>query len=116
MDQKGRRTRFQERVRVERDFLNPVNKLFGASAPLAGMTRDAILSWERRAKRDFPGDIVESISGIITEASRRAELLADNSRDIFEKGRLVPLQSLETLRQQLAETLESNKDRLVTSS
>lgn len=80
-----RRSRFEERVRVERLFLAPVNKFFSCSAPLAGMTAAAIDSWDSRAKLVWGIEFVDSIATILREASARAELLADNSRDVFEK-------------------------------
>ena len=84
-----RRTRFQERVRVEREFLAPVNRRFGTSAPLAGMTGDAIDSWERRATLGESSANVCKIAKLLREAAMRAELLADNSRDVFEVDRKI---------------------------
>lgn len=88
-EQMSRRTRFEERVRVERMFLSPVNRVFGTVAPLAGMTGDAIESWENRALATGTERNVQQISKLLREASRRAELLADNSRDVFERDQNV---------------------------
>ena len=89
MDASTRRTRFEERVRVERDFLVPVNRRFGAAAPLAGMTASAIESWRRRASDLYIEMDVERVAKLLLEAAARAELLADNSRDVFEADRQV---------------------------
>lgn len=84
MDASTRRTRFEERVRIERDFLVPVNRCFGLDAPLAGMTAVAIDSWQRRAS-EVGGNIdIHRAADLLREAAARAELLADNSRDVFE--------------------------------
>jgi hypothetical protein len=96
-----RRTRFERRVGLEREFLTPVNVIFGQVAPLAGMTRDAILSWRSRAEEARPDLDVTSIAGILLEASARAELLADNSRDVFEPDRRPHPDSLAELRRLL---------------
>lgn len=98
MTEASRRTRFEERVRIERDFLRPVNAIFGKTAPLAGMTGDAIESWEHRAGLLSTEVDVAGVARVLVEASRRAELLADNSRDVFEKGRLVAADGLGTLK------------------
>ena len=49
MDATTRRTRFENRVLLERDFLSRVNAIFGQAAPLTGMTIGAIESWTMRA-------------------------------------------------------------------
>lgn len=84
MDVSTRRTRFEARVSLERDFLTKVNAIFGRTIPLAGMTREAIDSWKVRAEGALEGVDVRGICQILIEASTRAELLADNSRDVFE--------------------------------
>src|SRR4051812_2613910 len=89
MDGRERRTRFEERVRIERQFLVPVNRRYGEGAPLAGLTGAAIDSWERRAGELGDPIGVAKVAGLLREAARRAELLSDNSRDVFEAGRRV---------------------------
>ncbi|WP_137752902.1 hypothetical protein [Sphingopyxis sp. L1A2A] len=84
MDASTRRTRFQERVRIEREFLIPVNRRVGSVVPLAGMTAAAIESWRQRAAGVDLGVDVERVAALLLEAAARAELLADNSRDVFE--------------------------------
>jgi hypothetical protein len=105
MDGTERRTRFQERVRVEREFIVPVNRQFGTSAPLAGMTGAAIESWKSRASNVQNSAIVDQIASILLEASRRAELLADNSRDVFVEERRIGADSLSDLRKILDDAL-----------
>jgi hypothetical protein len=107
MDGEARRTRFEERVRIERDFLVPVNQRFGATAPLAGMTEAAIMSWQRRVAPVSQGVDVVRVASLLLEAAKRAELLADNSRDVFEKGRNVGPDGLAAIRGMLHEVLES---------
>ena len=101
MNGNTRRTRFEGRVSLERQFLTPVNVIFGAVAPLAGMTRDAIRSWQTRAKVACPGADIASIARILLEASTRAELVADNSKDVFEPDHRPQPDSLTELRRLL---------------
>lgn len=105
MNGRVRRTRFQERVRLEREFLAPVNRRFGADAPLAGMTGDAIDSWERRAIRLNSAADVRRIARLLREVALRAELLADNSRDVFEANRKVGPDGLAEIAKMLKEEL-----------
>lgn len=107
MDASTRRTRFEERVRIERDFLVPVNRRFGQIVPLAGMTGVAIESWRRRATEQALGVNVERIAGLLLEAASRAELLADNSRDVFEEGRNTSPDGLGSIKKMLEEILDS---------
>jgi hypothetical protein len=107
MDASTRRTRFEERVRVERDFLVPVNRRFGTVAPLAGMTAAAIESWRNRAADEDLGVEVELVAALLLEAAARAELLADNSRDVFEAGRHVAPDGLEEIKKTLDVLLEA---------
>ncbi|GGD55059.1 hypothetical protein GRI62_03715 [Erythrobacter arachoides] len=102
----GRRTRFEERVRVERNFLEPVNRVFGRAAPLAGMTAMAIDSWENRASSVFSETPIAGIAALLRQASKRAELLADNSRDVFEKDTGISGGGIETLSSMLSDLLE----------
>ncbi len=104
MDGSKRRTRFEERVRLERDFLVPVNRRFGADAPLAGMTSAAIDSWERRASSLNEGHAAR-IAALLREAAARAELLADNSREVFEADRRTGPDGLAAIRRMLDDAL-----------
>jgi hypothetical protein len=105
MDTSTRRTRFEERVRLEREFLAPVNRIFGTKAPLAGMTADAIASWERRAGIVNSGADVARVAALLREAATRAEILADNSRDVFEGGRRTGPDGLAAIRRLLENAL-----------
>jgi hypothetical protein len=102
-----RRTRFQGRVDLEREFLTPVNVVFGERAALAGMTRDAIESWQRRAGHFLSVAKVEIIAALLLEASARAALLADNSRDVFEPDERSTDESLHEVRRLLEEALSA---------
>jgi hypothetical protein len=101
VDGSVRRTRFEARVSLERNFLSRLNEKFGNSVPLAGMTRDAIDSWERRATVRFPASDIRGIAQILIEASTHAELLADNSKDVFEIVRRPKPDSLRELHELL---------------
>jgi len=101
MDAGERRSRFERRVRTEREFLSPVNQVFGDVTPLAGMTHDAIRSWRKRAERAVGKDL-SGIAGVLVEASSRADLMADNSRDVFEPARRPAPDSLGELGAMLA--------------
>ena len=105
MDTSTRRTRFEERVRLEREFLAPVNRLFGSTAPLAGMTADAIASWERRAASLGSTVDVARAATLLREAATRAEILADNSRDVFEADRRTAPAGLAAVRRLLEDVL-----------
>lgn len=105
MEASSRRTRFQERVRIERDFLAPVNARCGAMAPLAGMTEAAISSWEERCSHSVPELDATRVSRVLREASRRAELLADRSRDVFVGEKARRPDGLEILHDQLVALL-----------
>lgn len=83
MDGSSRRIRFETRISTERDFLATTNERFGAVAPLAGMTHDAIRSWSRRVTEATGLDLA-AVTRILLEASSRADLMADNSKDVFE--------------------------------
>lgn len=109
MNASSRRTRFQERVRIERDFLAPVNSLCGSEAPLAGMTEAAIQSWEERCSSSFPSLDVAKVAKILREAARRAELLADRSRDVFSGEEAKGPDGLGTLQRQLVAILETRR-------
>src|SRR4051794_18229670 len=84
MDGGKRRTRFEARVSLERNFLTLVNQAFGSSEPLAGMTLNAIECWRKRAKAVWPAVDMDRLARLLLAASSRAELLADNSKDVFE--------------------------------
>jgi hypothetical protein len=101
MDGNVRRTRFEARVDVERDFLGTINTVFGSYAPLAGMTMEAIVSWKVRASDNHNEAKIDGIAKILLEASARASLLADNSRDVFEEDRRPKQNSMLELRELL---------------
>lgn len=113
MDASTRRTRFEERVRLERLFLSPVNSVFGDSAPLAGMTEMAISNWLGRASGVSRHLNCHSIASILLEASRRAELLADNSREVFSKSERSQPDGLAQLHQLLVRELFGNVSQSV---
>jgi len=105
MEGRTRRTRFEARVSIERDFLTRVNAAFGDSKPLAGMTSAAIESWRQRSKGEFPAADIDRIAHLLLEASARAELLADNSKEVFEPAYRPPPDSIDELRVMLDRVL-----------
>lgn len=107
MDGSTRRTRFENRVELEREFLTLINRIFGQTAPLAGMTGDAIDAWETSARESLGRDTMKPIRDILIEISVRAELIADHSRDVFDRdGKLGP-GSLDDLRTLLTKALST---------
>jgi hypothetical protein len=108
MEASSRRTRFQERVRIERDFLAPVNATCGSFAPLAGMTEAAIISWEERCAHSLPDLDAKQIAKVLREAALRAELLADRSKDVFAGEKATRPDGLEVLRVRLEGLLGTN--------
>jgi hypothetical protein len=105
VDGSTRRTRFEARVSLERDFLTRVNQAFGGSEPLAGMTLDAIESWRKRAKTVWPAVDMDRLARLLLAASSRAELLADNSKEVFESEHRPPPNSLNEIRMLLEQAL-----------
>jgi hypothetical protein len=59
-------------LEIPREFLTPVNMIFGEMAPLAGMTREAIYSWRSRAEKAHLEADVASIVQILLEACSAA--------------------------------------------
>jgi hypothetical protein len=105
VDNGKRRTRFEGRVQLEREFLTPVNAAFGSIEPLAGMTKGAIESWKRRVGTKTEPKTVDKIAKILFEASFRAHLLADNSKDVFEPEHRPKPESIAELRSLLEKAL-----------
>jgi hypothetical protein len=73
------------------------------------MTREAIDSWKLRAESRFDKNAVNEIAQILIEASARAELLADNSKDVFEPEHRPQPSSLDELRALLDRSLSSSR-------
>jgi hypothetical protein len=69
------------------------------------MTRDAIDSWTARAEAKVAGDDVREVARILVEASTRADLLADNSKDVFEADHRPRPDSIKELRDLLDKAL-----------
>lgn len=87
----GRRTtRFGARIALERRFLTPVNSVFGSKAPLAGMTAEAINSWTERAAPHYGSEAVGTVAEVLFETARRAKLLVDDSREVFDPAMRKP--------------------------
>lgn len=105
MGSSARRSRFETRVLLEREFLTQVNGRFGKFAPLAGMTRGAIDSWATRAAQRVDASRVFEIAELLIEVSTRADLMADNSKDVFEPDRRPRPDSLNELRKILQAAL-----------
>jgi hypothetical protein len=61
------------------------------------MTRDAIDSWVKRAEGKHASSDVRDIARILIEASTRADLLTDNSKDVFEANQRPRPDSLKEL-------------------
>ena len=107
MDGDTRRTRFENRVELEREFLTHINQKFGNAAPLAGMTGDAIDAWQVRARDAGGGNAVDTIHDLLIEISIRAELIADHSREVFDREGYATAGSLDDLRALLAKAMSA---------
>ncbi len=106
MDNKTRRTRFETRIMLEREFLAKVNTVLGSVHPLTGMTVDAIRRWGVELRRMAPTPIILDIEKLLLEASARADLMADDSKEVFQPARR-ELDSLVEVRVLLDQKLES---------
>ena len=94
--EKGRRTRFQARIATEREILGILNSSdLCRSLPLAGMTAHAIADWESRAQDELDQSIVAQITQQLYEIGRKTELLADDSRDVFNPNELIHQKDVE---------------------
>lgn len=105
MDSRRSKTRFHARTDLEREFITPINAKFGATAVLAGMTRAAIESWRSRASTKLPHDQVSRIASLLIEAATRAEILTDDSREVFEESASRSKNSMDEIRSQLVVAL-----------
>ncbi|MFM9859679.1 hypothetical protein RUR49_14480 [Pseudoxanthobacter sp. M-2] len=105
MAKADRRTRFEARIQIERSMLSAVNAKLGHLEPLAGMTLPALLSWKGRISQKCDAEFVNDIYKILTECSIRAELLADNSKDVFEKSLVRKSSQFEVILEMLNERL-----------
>jgi hypothetical protein len=105
VDSNTRRTRFETRILLEREFLARVNNVFAPSLSLAGMTRDAIESWSQRASAKKTIKNIFQIARLLIEVSEKSQLLADNSKDVFEAGHIHQPDSLAVLRDLLDRAL-----------
>jgi hypothetical protein len=90
-----RNARFVERVRSERAALGFVNVGFGDAPPLSALSDPAIATWAHNAARIYPMHEVREVLPILGELSRRLDVQADNSREVFEDTR--PIQGVEIL-------------------
>ena len=87
---RARRTRFQARIATEREILGIVNSSdLCIDLSLAGMTAEAIADWESRARQKFEPGRAARVANALLEIGRRAELLTDDSRDVFTANDLV---------------------------
>lgn len=84
----NKRTRFERRVDLERSFLGVVNRHFqDGFSPLSGMTGKAISSWKNSNADKVDPTLLSFVVASLREASKRAELLADNSKETFQPSR-----------------------------
>lgn len=108
MENRRSQTRFHARTNLERELITPINAKYGARAALAGMTRGAIESWRLRASAEFPRENVEEVASLLIEASTRAEILTDDSRDVFEESSDRTKNSMDEIVSQLMNALRSS--------
>lgn len=108
--QAERRTRFRARLDTERLFLGTINKKFSVSVPLMGMTRQAIVSWHKTVNIVVPCSQVNSIVSLLLEAGKRADILADDSREVFEPDGTEKIGSLGDLHLMISALIEELKE------
>jgi hypothetical protein len=71
------------------------------------MTALAIDTWQSLASKLGSAVDVERAAALLREAAVRAELLADNSRDVFEMNRRTGPDGLMAIRQMLEDVLRA---------
>ncbi|WP_155637663.1 hypothetical protein [Burkholderia cepacia] len=82
--------RFRDRVEIEREVLNLVNRSAFAPVELCGLTVDGIEMWAREARNTGSSQqVVAELAGTLQELAERCRLNADQSRDVFEEEDLV---------------------------
>lgn len=104
-DHSERRTRFRARLDIERKFLASVNGAFGTDKPLMSMTEAAIDQWVSQ-HRGSGGDVL-GVASILREAGTRAAILADDSREVFERDGSPKLGTIDRLHRMLEAHLSS---------
>lgn len=105
MNNQERRKRFRARIESERTFLNLVNGAIASEFPLTGMTHVAIDAWSTKIKEFERPENIYEITAILKEASTRALLMADNSKDVFEPNQPISRLSIETVYEKLKQIL-----------
>ncbi|WP_413168946.1 hypothetical protein [Burkholderia latens] len=82
--------RFRDRVEIEREVLQLVNRSAFAPAELCGLTVNAIETWARESRNTgSPQQVVAELAETLRELAERCRLNADQSRDVFDEGDLV---------------------------
>lgn len=82
-----RKLRFNSKVKIEREVLSIVNSSnFACELKLAGMTKEAVLTWRTRLSCDLGQNISDKIIENILTISRNAQIISDNSRTVFGEG------------------------------
>ena len=103
MNQDQKRSRFERRVALERSFLRVINQRFqDPCVPLSGMTSKAISAWSTANVTLIEAEDRQFAVAVLEEASRRAELLADNSKQTFEPDHGIDQSTIDALLSRLA--------------
>ncbi|MDN7892969.1 hypothetical protein QZM93_30640 [Burkholderia cepacia] len=100
--------RFRERVEVEREVLQLINKPRFAPVELCGLTSNSIASWASAIEKNgLPRHTANGLEQTLREISERCRLNADKSRDVFEGDELVPRGTVQTCVERLRCQLEA---------
>ena len=107
MNMSSSRRRFRQRIEIERRILYDVNRAVPFIRPLSAITEESVCLWLHNAHRDVPPSVTQRIARIINEISKRVALDTDCSRDVFEDGELLPMDSIGELLIQLEEEINA---------
>lgn len=106
----SRSERFLARVDFERAVLGVVNASTACrDVPLAGLSTGAISNWRNRALAVLPKNLAYEISNVLEDASRKAGLMADNSRIAIDPEFVSKPENLNRTKSKLEEILRSPK-------
>lgn len=104
--------RFLARIDFERAIISSVNSSeIGGIVPVAGLSAGAIADWRRRAMSALPQRIVMDLGELLENASRRAGLMADNSRILVDPDYVTNPTELEAVTGAVAKILSGLNER-----
>lgn len=103
--------RFLARINFERSIISAVNSSAVCKrVPLAGLSAGAIADWRRRAATELPRSIALEAGELLEDASRRAGLMADNSRIVIDPDFVSDPAGLEAVKRDVVTILSSKSE------